>query len=188
MEDHVVVDVEIQQLIQETPGGWNATDKLGVSVAVLYEFRSDRFRIYGPDDLDILKARLLAADRISGYNINRFDFPVIWKLPFRGRVTELLPKSNDLLQRIWRALGLDDDAVDFTELHKGWGLDVVAMGTLGVGKIGHGAEAPKWWKEGQVHKVINYCADDVALERDLAVFVDKYGYIVNGNTGQIVRL
>lgn len=26
--DHVVVDVEIQKTIEETPGGWGATDKV----------------------------------------------------------------------------------------------------------------------------------------------------------------
>lgn len=30
--DHVVFDVEIAKTIEETPGGWDATDKLGVAV------------------------------------------------------------------------------------------------------------------------------------------------------------
>lgn len=188
MEDHVVVDVEIQKTIEETPGGWDATDKLGVACAVIYEFISDRFRIYGPEDVPALRQRLLLATRISGYNIYRFDFPVIWGLPNRGRMEELKSKTNDLLQRIWRAIGLDDDAVDFTELHKGWSLDIVTKGTLGIGKIGYGGDAPKWYQAGQWARVTNYCADDVALERDLAMFVDKYGFVVNGKTGQVVRL
>ncbi len=188
MEDHVVVDVEIQKTIEETPGGWDSTDKLGVACACLYEFRGDRMRIFGPEDVDALKDRLLSADRISGYNIYRFDFPVIWGLPSRGRVALLKDKTNDLLMRIWRAIGLDDDAVDFTELHKGWSLDIVAKGTLGKGKIGYGGDAPKWFQAGQWGMVANYCSDDVALERDLAVFVDKYGFVVNGKTQQVVRL
>jgi DEAD/DEAH box helicase domain-containing protein len=188
MEDHVVVDVEIQKTIEETPGGWDATDKLGVACACLYEFRGARMRIFGPEDVDALKDRLLSADRISGYNIYRFDFPVIWGLPARGRVTILKDKTNDILMRIWRALGLNDDTVDFTDLHKGWSLDVVAKGTLGKGKIGYGGDAPKWFQAGQWGRVANYCADDVALERDLADFVDKYGFVVNGKTGQVLRL
>ncbi len=188
MLDHIVVDVEIQKTIEETPGGWDATDKLGVACAVVYEYRDQRFRIYGPDDVDALRERLMCAQRISGYNIYRFDYPVIWGLPGRGRVLELKDKTNDILQRIWRSLGLDDDAVDFTKLHAGWNLDTVMRGTFGVGKIGYGGDAPKWFQAGQWAKVANYCADDVALERDLTDFVDKYGFVINGKTGQVLRL
>jgi DEAD/DEAH box helicase domain-containing protein len=186
--DHVVVDVEIQKTIEETPGGWDATDKLGVACACLYEFKGDRMRIYGPEDVPALKERLLKAERISGYNIYRFDFPVIWGLPQRGRVLELKDKTNDLLMRIWKALGLEEDAINLTALHKGWSLDIVTKGTFGVGKIGYGGDAPKWYQAGQWARVTNYCADDVALERDLAVFVDKYGFVVNVKTQQVVRL
>ena len=38
-----------------------------------------------------------------------------------------------------------------------------------------------------MHRVINYCIDDVALERDLAAFVDKFGYVIN-ETGEIVNI
>lgn len=55
MIDHIVVDVEIQKTIEETPGGWDATDQLGVSVGVVYEFKSDRFRIYGPDEFSAIR-------------------------------------------------------------------------------------------------------------------------------------
>ena len=185
-EDHVVVDVEIQKTIDETPGGWNATDQLGVACAVVYEHRSDRFRIYGPEDVAALRERLLQADRISGYNIWRFDFPVIWGLPSRERVVVLKNKTNDLLARIWRSLGLDEE--QFSNLHKGWGLDVVAKGTLGIGKIGFGGDAPKWFQAGQWGRLVNYCADDVALERDLAAFIDRYGFVINGDTGRMLRI
>ena len=188
MLDHIVVDVEIQKTIEETPGGWDATDKLGVACAIVYEYIGERFRIYGPSDVEALRERLMRAQRISGYNIYRFDYPVIWGLPGRGRIPKLKDRTNDILQRIWRSLGLDDDAVDFTELHKGWSLDTVMKGTFGVGKIGYGGDAPKWFQDGQWAKVANYCADDVALERDLTDFVDKYGFVINGKTGQVLRL
>ncbi len=96
MQDHIVVDVEIKKTIEETPGGWDSTDKLGVAVAVVYEFQTDRFRIFGDTaaELESLRARLLKADRISGFNIWKFDFPVIFGLPGRERVEELRPKTN----------------------------------------------------------------------------------------------
>lgn len=192
--DHVVVDVEIQRTIEDTPGGWDATDQLGVAVACVWEYTTQRMRVYGPDDVPALRERLLKADRISGYNIFNFDFPVIWGVPkqvwlHEGRPSdkvlrvhpvrgELAAKTNDLLRRIWQAEGYDPD-----RWQAGMGgakLDDVAGATIGARKIGNGADAPKWFQAGQVHRVVNYCADDVAIERDLADFVDRYGYVIKG--------
>ena len=189
--DHVVVDVEIQKTIEETPGGWDATDKLGVAVACVWEYQTQRMRVYGPDDVSVLQSRLLKADRISGYNIWNFDFPVIWgvnKPTWRtdngaigieqhthGLKAKLKPKCNDILRRIWQALGLDPENGGV----KGTRLEDIALATIGVSKIGNGADAPVWYQAGQIQKVCNYCADDVAIERDLADFVDKYGYVIH---------
>lgn len=197
--DHVVVDVEIQKTIEETPGGWDATDRLGVAVACLYEYQTARMRVYGPGDVPALQERLLKADRISGFNIWKFDFPVIWGIsrqdwdrlnsrpddppgiveahwPYLPRLAR---KTDDLLRRIWQALGLDPD--NFSDRHKGWSLDAVAKATLGAGKIGYGGDAPKWYQSGQIQRVVNYCSDDVALERDLADFIDRYGYVLRAS-------
>jgi DEAD/DEAH box helicase domain-containing protein len=175
--DHVVVDVEIQKTIEETPGGWDATDKLGVACAVVYEFQKDRYVVYGhtDDDLYRLKDRLLAADRVSGYNIWKFDFPVIWQIPARLRVEEMRGKTDDLLARIWEALGLNPER--FSEAHKGWSLDDVASGTLLERKTGYGGDAPKWFQAGNWAKLVSYCIQNVKLERDLTQFVDKYGFV-----------
>lgn len=182
--DHIVVDVEIQKTIEELPGGWNDTHLMGVSVAVVYEYLSDRFRIYGPEDIEELKARLLKADRISGYNIWKFDFPVIWKKSNRERVEELRAKTDDLLLRIWASKGLS--LTNFSGQHKEYKLDQVAGATLNKNKIGEGSLAPVWYKEGKLHKVINYCCDDVALERDLCNFMEEFGYINDSKGDQLV--
>lgn len=190
MIDHVVVDVEIAHIVEETPGGWDATDKLGISVACVWEYTIARMRVYGPDDVKALRSRLLRADRISGFNVWNFDFPVIWgisKPDWKGMVREdnrylkdqLGNRCNDLLRRIWQAKGLDPDKFD-DRTHGGVGLDMIAQATLGVKKIGYGGDAPKWYQAGQVQRVVNYCADDTALERDLTDFVDRYGYVITG--------
>lgn len=190
MIDHVVVDVEIKQTIEETPGGWGATDKLGVAVAVVYEFRSDRFRVFGDsqDELMDLRARLDRAERISGYNIWKFDFPVIYGLPGHERAEHLRFKTNDLLMNIWRSLGLNPES--FSRQHGGWKLDQVVRGTLPgrPGKIAEGAMAPVWYKQGLWGKVVNYCVDDVSLERDLAIHMDEKKFVVQGDTGQRVEI
>ena len=184
--DHVVFDIEIQKTIEETPGGWDATDKLGVAVACLWECQTQRMRVYGPEDVEALRERLLKADRISGYNIVNFDYPVVWGKskqvwlgdePRNQIRCELLPKTNDILRRIWQAQGFNPD-----EWQKGMGgtkLDDIAGATLGVRKIGNGADAPKWYQAGQIQKVVNYCCDDVAIERDLAEFVNRYGFVIH---------
>ena len=194
MLDHIVVDVEIQRTIEETPGGWDATDKVGVAVACLWEYRSQRMRVYGPDDVPALRERLLVAERISGYNIFNFDFPVIWGVSKpewlvgsgiaskqygkeEGSLKVLLERrTNDILRRIWIAEGYDPD-----RWQAGMGgakLDDIASATIGAHKIGNGADAPRWFQAGQIQRVVNYCADDVAIERDLTDFVDQYGYVI----------
>ena len=191
--DHVVVDVEIANCVEDTPGGWNATDKLGMAVACVWEYRTQRMRVYGPHDVKALQERLLSADRISGYNIWNFDYPVIfglskseWASPsndavllIKGRLrgTHDGDRTNDLLRRIWSALGIDPDRGPGGL--RGTKLDDIAAATLGVSKIGNGADAPRWYQAGNVQKVVNYCADDVAIERDLADFIDKYGYVIH---------
>lgn len=176
--DHIIVDVEIQRTIEETPGGWDATDKLGVACAVVYEYETDRFRVYGPDDVEALRQRLVRAERVGGYNVWKFDWPVIWGLPGRDRVVGLRATTDDLLRRIWMARGLSPDV--FTYDHRGWGLDAVAGATIGQRKSGNGAEAPRWFQAGNWARLVDYCIHDVKMERDLSDFVDRYGYVSNG--------
>ena len=83
-------------------------------------------------------------------------------LPSRSRVLALREKSNDLLCRIWKSLGLDEEK--FSDLHKGWGLDAVCKGTFGEGKSGfRGGDAPKWFQQGDWSRLVDYCIDDVRL-------------------------
>jgi DEAD/DEAH box helicase domain-containing protein len=196
--DHVVVDMEIAKTVESCTDGWNSTEEMDVAVACVWEYRTSRMRGYGPLELTTLQDRLLAADRISGYNIWKFDFPVIWGIsrtdwmkrgePHNSLKDELGLKTDDLLRRIWKALGLSPD--EFNSLHKGWGLDAVAGSTLGYRKIGYGGDAPKWYQAGQIQRVVNYCADDVALERDMTDFVARYGYVVNnrGSGGRVLSV
>lgn len=173
MIDHVCFDTESQFLADEV-GGWGNVHKMKLSCAVLYEYKSDRFRIYGPEDLEALRHRLLRADRITGYNSEKFDFPLVFELPNRQMPKELIGKSDDLLRRICIARNTNPDYA-----HKGWGLNSVCVGTIGRGKIDSGTHAPALFKEGKMGQLINYCADDTALTRDLVAFIDKYGYAMN---------
>jgi DEAD/DEAH box helicase domain-containing protein len=174
--DHIVVDVEIQKNVDDLPGRWNDTDKMGVAVAVVYEFLTDRYHVYLERDVAELRERILRADRVSGFNIWKFDFPVIFGLSGRQRKIEMADKTNDVFLRIGKALGVDEVRGPF-HLLKGWNLDAICKGTFGTGKSANGAEAPKWYQAGQLARVISYCLDDVRLERDLVDYVDKNGHV-----------
>jgi DEAD/DEAH box helicase domain-containing protein len=41
------------------------------------------------------------------------------------------------------------------------GLDAVASASLGVGKTGDGLDAIRWWREGRVLDIAEYCCFDV---------------------------
>lgn len=189
--DHIVIDVEIKNCVGENGLTWNDTDRLGVACACVWEYSSQRMRIYGPDSEGELRQRIVRADRVSGFNIDKFDLPLIFKMPNRqhplicgydGR------KVNDIFLHVLRALGASEDATE-EEIHKfhhGWSLNDICTATLGVGKIGHGAEAPRWFQQGDWARVVNYCADDVALERDLVDFVDRHGYVISGGRRLVI--
>jgi len=194
--DHIVLDVEIAHSIEETPGGWEGTAQLGVSVACLWEMASQRLRIYGPDDVPTLRQRVLAADRVTTFNGDRFDLPVIFAAPrdllrltgpqdtlAMAEILQLTVSSDDLLRRIWQAQGLDPTV--FSDRHRGWGLDAVCEGTLQARTISHGSVAPLWFQAGQWARLTNYCADDVALTRDLCQFIDRYGDVVHPRLGSL---
>lgn len=187
--DHVVVDVEIQKEVNSLPRRWDDTHLMGVGCAVVYEFGADRFRIYGPGDENALQDRLLAADRISGYNILQFDFPVIWQLP---RGTALPPaleaKTDDLMLRIFDALRLPEDGPHRGK--KGFTLDAVVKATLPgrPGKIAHGSQAPAMFQEGRFAELHTYCLDDVALERDLCRWIEDNGYVNSPNEPRRIML
>jgi DEAD/DEAH box helicase domain-containing protein len=54
-------------------------------------------------------------------------------------------------------------------------MDQIADGTLGTKKSGHGMDAVRWWKEGEIEKVKKYCLDDVRLTKDLYEYALKEG-------------
>ena len=44
-------------------------------------------------------------------------------------------------------------------------LEDLALGTLGVGKIAQGLDAIRWWREGKVIEIAQYCCFDVKVTR-----------------------
>lgn len=168
----MVLDVETRRSATEV-GGWHRADAMGVSVAVVYDAAEDRYFHYSQDELSAAFARLREADVVVGFNSARFDYTVLQ--PFAPYNLQDLP-TVDMLERI-------KDRLSYRV-----SLDNVAKATLDVAKSADGLQALRWWAEGNVAEILEYCKKDVDITRQVYLFGCTHGYVLFTNkAGQKVR-
>jgi DEAD/DEAH box helicase domain-containing protein len=158
-----IFDLEILRTIEEV-GGWDATDKMGVSCCVVYDSKSRSFRVFGDSDETRATEYILDCDLVVGFNHVNFDWRVLLGIPrsvdIRSTVPYISKPQYDILTEVRKAAGV-------TTYEKGHKLEQIAQVNLGRGKRMSGELAPVAWKAGKYCDVIDYCIDDVALTRDL---------------------
>ena len=168
-----VLDIETQRSAKEV-GGWHRAERMKVSCAVLYDSQKDAFFEYVEGQIPSLLEKLHELDLVIGFNIKRFDYRVLsayTDMDF-GRIPTL-----DLLEKVKDRLGYR------------LSLDHLASATLDAGKTADGLDALRWWKEGKMAKILEYCRSDVAITRDLFRFGREKRYVLFRNKAeQIVRL
>lgn len=150
----VFFDVETKNTFDEVGGffpGKLSPSFIGVCVRDGYEGKGEMIQIW-EQDLAKLWAIFESADLIVGYNSINFDMEVLRPL-YPGNVDHFA--HLDLMVRFKDATG-----------HR-IGLDSLAQETLGKGKIGHGLDAIKYYKEGRLEELAKYCLMDVEITRDL---------------------
>ena len=97
---------------------------------------------------DALRAAQQAGlDLVVGFNVINFDYEVLAGYT----VLDLAhtARTLDLMVEVEKRLG-----------HR-LGLDAIASATLGVGKTGDGLDAIRWWREGKLLDIAEYCCFDV---------------------------
>ena len=146
----VVLDIETKNTFSQV-GSTDAT-ALDLSLVVVYDFTTDRYQSFLEHELVKLWPLLERTDLIIGYNSDTFDIPLLNKY-YSGDLTKI--KSLDLLAEIRKSLG------------RRLSLDMVAAGTLGAGKLGDGLAAVRWWQQGEIEKIRQYCQEDVRLTKEL---------------------
>jgi hypothetical protein len=154
--DIVYFDLETQRTANDA-GGWDKKRNMGMSLGVTYSTKSGEYRIFPESRVNELVDQLLRADLVIGFNVINFDYEVLM-----GYTILDLPhqcQTLDLLVEIERKLG-----------HR-LGLDAVASATLGVGKTGDGLDAIRWWREGRMLDIAEYCCFDVKCTK----LVHEYG-------------
>jgi DEAD/DEAH box helicase domain-containing protein len=146
VRDIVYFDLETQRTANDA-GGWDKKREMGMSIGVTYSTRLEEYRIYTEKDVHLLVDQIIKADLVVGFNVISFDYEVL------GAYTVLdlahTARTLDLMVDIEKTLG-----------HR-LKLDVVANATLGVGKTGDGLDAIRWWREGRILEIAEYCCFDV---------------------------
>ncbi len=148
--DIVYFDLETQRTANDV-GGWDRKDLMGMSIGVTYSTAAGAYEIYEEARVEELIRQLRRADLVVGYNLINFDYRVLTgytPLDLADHVPTL-----DLMVDVEKVIG-----------HR-LPLEALAQGTFGVGKIAEGLDAIRWWREGKLMEIAEYCCFDVKVTR-----------------------
>jgi DEAD/DEAH box helicase domain-containing protein len=159
----VLFDVETKRSAEEV-GGWHRLHRLGVALAVTCSMERGVFRVFREEQVSDLVETLRTADMVIGFNVIRFDYPVL--SGYTGEDYRQSLPTLDLFEQIRDIVG---ERVS---------LDRLARETLGAGKSGDGLQSLAWYREGRFDLIEEYCRRDVELLRDLYLFGRREGYVL----------
>jgi len=147
-KDIVYFDLETQKSANDV-GGWGHKEKMLMSVGVTYSTILDQYIVYDEANVQQLIDQLTNADLVIGFNHISFDYEVLMGYT----VLDLKEQINSL-----------DLMVDLEEkLGHRLKLESIAAASLGAGKSADGLQAIKWWREGKVKEIAEYCCYDVKV-------------------------
>ena len=160
-KNFLVLDLETQKSFKEV--GKSRLEKLKISVAGVYDYVTDHYQCYEERELMVFEKRLREADLVIGFNIRRFDMPVL--APYLFSSVADIPVL-DLLDDIEKARG-----------HRA-SLDSIAGPTLKQHKSGNGADALVLFKEGKMDELKRYCLEDVRLTKEIFEYGCREGKVL----------
>ena len=161
MENIVYFDLETQKSAAEV-GGWDKKRDMKMSVGVTFSTADSQYRIYDEAHVDDLVKELTRAGLVVGFNIINFDY-------------EVLHGYTQLDMHSIPTLDLMADLE--TKLGHRVSLDAVAKTTLNAPKIADGLTALKWWKEGRIVEIAEYCCFDVKITKELHEHGRRHGEV-----------
>jgi DEAD/DEAH box helicase domain-containing protein len=161
MERLLAFDLETQYTADEV-GGWDHVRDMRLAVGVTYDPAEDAYHVYTESEAQRLIADLRAASLVVGYNLYRFDYEVL--CAYTDRQLDDL-STVDMLQDLYAVLGWRPK------------LDDVAAATLEERKSADGLAAVRWFRQGELEKVIAYCKRDVEVTWRVYDFGRRNGYV-----------
>lgn len=151
MKNHIVLDIETQNLFSDVGGKENLT-KLLLSVAGVYSYATDEFLTFTEAEMPALENLLSKTSLIIGFNTNHFDLPILQKyLNVDLSKIPSLDIMDDVVRLVGHRLKLED----------------LVSNTLGSRKSANGLMAVQYFREGRMDELKKYCLDDIRLTRDL---------------------
>ena len=158
----IFFDLETQRTFDEVGGRQNLS-KLGLAVAVTCDSSRGEYHAYTEDQARELVKELAAAGLVVGFNLLSFDYEVLQ--PYTDYPLQTLP-TVDMLRDIHQALGFRLP------------LQALAEATLGVGKSSGGLQSVRWFRAGELEKVIEYCRQDVEITMKLYEYGRQRGHVL----------
>lgn len=153
MLNEVVFDIETRNTFAEVD---NDFKKFRISVVSIFRYQTGKFESYLEEDLNRLWPIFEKADRLIGYNSEHFDVPILQNY-YAGDLSRI--PHLDLMKEVKQNLGIRLK------------LDDLAQATLdNIKKSADGLQAIKWWREGEIQKIKEYCEHDVDITRQLYEF------------------
>lgn len=159
MTSPLILDLETKYSFQDVKNDYK---KLGVSLVGIYNYAAQTYEAYLETDFPRLFPLLESASVIIGFNIRKFDFPVL--SPYYVGKLDKLPVL-DLLDDIEKFLGFRVS------------LDDLVRETLGQKKNGHGFLAIEYYRSGQWDLLREYCLHDVEITRNLYEYGNRNGKV-----------
>ncbi|TLD71636.1 helicase [Phragmitibacter flavus] len=174
--DIVYFDLETQRTANDV-GGWQNKHQMGVSVGCTFSTKTGQYHIFTEQTVKELIDQLLRADLVVGFNHVSFDYSVLaGYYPFD--LAEQL-RSLDILVEVEKKIG-----------HR-LKLEALASATLGAGKTADGLDAIRWWQQGKVAEIAEYCCYDVKVTKCLYEHGVEYGevrYLDRNHREQVVAV
>jgi len=161
----VYFDLETKHSADDV-GGWGHIDKMGMSIGVTYSTGKGGYSIYAESEVNDLIEELQRADLVVGFNHIRFDYEVL-----HGYTT------LDLRQLPSLDLMVDLQGILSHRLK----LDSIASATFGAKKTADGLQALKWFKQGKMMEIAEYCCYDVKITKMVHEFGAENGCVFYNN-------
>lgn len=188
----LVYDIEIEKAILgrgevakahiKYCGGFNDFGNMGIACIGVADLAVGRTRVFLKDNLAEFEEIFRESDCNVGFNNHRFDN----RLLVANGLSMPIGNSYDILEEIWKALGL---SMNYRwETHGGLSLDEFAYANFKIRKTGKGAMAPIDWQEGRKGKVIDYCLADVEMTRRLLQRIQNRGSLKHPKTGEEIKI